>query len=144
MNDPFLNFKKSMKKNVFKDLSFTEERKARVNEVIQSRHSSSTLQSFKEETVLSILQSLQLEAKHGFEISTRLFQKKEHSFLHNEGQLYTLLHLLEKKEILSHKWDEEKKYYSLTAKGKKYLKAAQKGYSKQPLLLKELLEEASL
>ncbi|NLP52414.1 PadR family transcriptional regulator [Bacillus sp. RO1] len=145
MNDPFLNFKKSMKKNVFKDLSFTEERKARVNEAIQSKQSSSTLQSFKEETVLSILKSLQMESKHGFEISTQLFQKEEHSFLHNEGQLYTLLHLLEKKEVLTSMWREDKKYYALTAKGRKYLAAAsKKGYAKQPFLLKEILEEASL
>ncbi|KPB06064.1 PadR family transcriptional regulator [Bacillus sp. CHD6a] len=145
MNDPFLNFKKSMKKNVFKDLSFTEERKARVNEAIQSKHSYSTLHSFNEKTVLSILESLQLEAKHGFDISTQLFQKEEHSFLHNEGQLYTLLHLLEKKEILTSMWREDKKFYALTAKGRKYLAAAfKKGYAKQPFLLKELLEEASL
>jgi DNA-binding PadR family transcriptional regulator len=144
MNDPFLNFKKTMKKNVFKDLSFTAESKARVNEAIQSKHSSSTLHSFKEETILSILKSLQLEAKHGFEISTQLFQIREHSFLHNEGQLYTLLHLLEKKDVLTSKWSEEKKYYSLTAKGQKYLAVAQKGTSKQVLVLKDLLEEASL
>ncbi len=144
MNDPFLNFKKSMKKNVFKNLSLTDERKARVNEAIQAKRSSSSLHSFSEDTILAILKSLQLEAKHGFEISTQLFQIREHSFLHNEGQLYTLLHLLEKKEVLKSKWSEEKKYYSLTAKGQKYLAAAQKGYSKQPLALKDLLEEASL
>ncbi len=144
MNDPFLNFKKSMKKNVFKDLSFTEERKARVKEAIQAKRSSSSLHSFSEDTILAILKSLQLEAKHGFEISTQLFQIREHSFLRNEGQLYTVLHLLEKKEVLKSKWSEEKKYYSLTAKGQKYLAAAQKGTSKPALVLKDLLEEASL
>lgn len=145
MTDPFLNLKKSMKKNVFKDLSFTEERKTRVNEAIHSKHSSSTLYSFKEETILSILKSLQLEEKHGFEISTLLFQKEEHSFLHNEGQLYTLLHLLESKEVLTSMWREDKKYYALTKKGRKYLATAyKKGYAHQPFILKDLLEEASL
>ncbi|WP_404431077.1 PadR family transcriptional regulator [Sutcliffiella horikoshii] len=145
MNDPFLNFRKTMKKNVFKDLSFTEERKARVNEALQSKRSSSTLHSFNEDTVLAILKSLQLEAKHGFEITTQLFQKEEHSFLHNEGQLYTLLHLLENKEVLVSMWRTDKKYYALTAKGRKYLAAAsRKGYAKQPFLLKDLLEEAAL
>lgn len=145
MNDPFLNFRKSMKKNVFKDLSFTDERKARVNEAIQSKRSSSLLNTFSEETILEILKSLQLEAKHGFEISTQLFQKEEHSFLHNEGQLYTLLHLLENKEVLVSMWRADKKYYALTAKGRKYLAAAsRKGYAKQPFLLKDLLEGASL
>lgn len=145
MNDPFLNFKKSMKKNVFKDLSFTEERKARVNEAIQSKRSSSTLHSFSEDTILAMLKSLQLEAKHGFEISTQLFQIEEHSFLHNEGQLYTLLHLLENKEVLVSMWRADKKYYALTTKGRKYLAAtSRKGYAKQPFLLKDLLEEASL
>ncbi len=145
MNDPFLNFKKSMKKNVFKDLTFTEERKTRVNEAIQSKRSSSSLQSFSEDTILVILKSLQLESKHGFEISTQLFQKEEHSFLHNEGQLYTLLHLLENKEVLVSMWRTDKKYYALTAKGRKYLSSAsKKGYVKQPYLLKELLEEVSL
>ena len=145
MNDPFLNFKKSMKKNVFKDLSFTEERKARVNEAIQSKRSSSTLHSFSEDTILAMLRALQLEAKHGFEISTQLFQKEEHSFLHNEGQLYTLLHLLENKEVLVSMWRADKKYYALTTKGRKYLAAtSRKGYAKQPFLLKDLLEEVSL
>ncbi|WP_339149070.1 MULTISPECIES: PadR family transcriptional regulator [unclassified Sutcliffiella] len=145
MNDPFLNFRKSMKKNVFKDLSFTEERKARVNEAIQAKRSSSTLHSFNEDTVLEILKSLQLVAKHGFEISTQLFQKEEHSFLHNEGQLYTLLHLLENKEVLVSMWRADKKYYALTTKGRKYLAAAsRKEYAKHPFLLKDLLEEAAL
>ncbi|WP_416148991.1 PadR family transcriptional regulator [Salipaludibacillus sp. HK11] len=144
MNDPFTNLKNAMKKTVFKDLSFSDERKNAVKETIRGNQSQPHLHFWKEETLLALFETLQDEAKHGFEISSDLFQNNVLSFQNNEGQLYTLLHLLENKEILTSKWIGDKKYYSLTVIGKKYLEASKQGSDMQRTSLKQLLVEVSL
>jgi DNA-binding PadR family transcriptional regulator len=144
MNDPFTNLKSSMKKTIFKDFSFSNERKNAVKEAIRLRQSQSQFDTWKIETIIAILESVQHESKDGYIISTQLFQKNELTFQKNEGQLYTLLHLLENKEILTSKWINTKKYYYLNSKGKRYLAAYQQNHSLQELSLKHLLEEASL
>jgi DNA-binding PadR family transcriptional regulator len=144
MNDPFTNLKGSMKKSIFKDFSFSNERKNAVKESIRTRQSQTQLHSWKIETIIAILESVQHESKDGYNISTQLFQKNERTFQKNEGQLYSLLHLLENKEILTSTWINKKKYYSINSKGKKYLATYKQDTSKQELSLKHLLEEASL
>ncbi|WP_087974234.1 PadR family transcriptional regulator [Oceanobacillus rekensis] len=143
MDDPFDNLKHSMKKD-FEGFSFSEERKNAVKETIRSKQSHPELHSWKEETLISILDSLQDASKHGYDISTQLFRKNERSFESNEGQLYTLLHLLENKKILTSTWSDDRKYYSLTTKGKKYVVACKHRGPQQSALLKNLIEEASL
>ncbi|MBF2637896.1 PadR family transcriptional regulator [Listeria welshimeri] len=143
MDDPFYNLKDSIK-NDFEGFSFSEERKNAVKETIRKKQSHLELHSWKAETLQNILDSLQDTPKHGYEISTQLFQKNELIFKNNEGQLYILLHLLENKKILSSKWIEDKKYYFLTAKGKKFVATFEIRGSKQHGLLKNLVEEASL
>ncbi|MCD2224603.1 PadR family transcriptional regulator [Listeria cossartiae] len=143
MTDPFHNLKDSIKKD-FEDFSFSDERKNAVKAAIRKKQSHLELHSWKAETLQNILDALQGEAKHGYEISTQLFQKNELSFKNNEGQLYILLHLLENKKILSSKWIEGKKYYSLTAKGKKFVATFEIRGSKQRGPLKNLIEEVSL
>ncbi|WP_409275987.1 PadR family transcriptional regulator [Neobacillus sp. SCS-31] len=144
MNDPFTNLKSSMKKTIFKDLSFSNERKNAVKEAIRMNQSQSQFHSWEIETIIALLESVQRESKDGYTISVQLFQKNERTFQKNEGQLYILLHLLENKEILTSKWIDEKKYYSLHSKGKKYLASYKQDTSKSELSLKHLLEEASL
>lgn len=144
MNDPFTNLKSSMKKSIFKDFSFSSERKNAVKESIRMRQAQSQYHSWKLETIIAVLESVQHESKDGYNISTRLFQKNERTFQNNEGQLYTLLHLLENKEILTSTWRNQKKYYFLNSKGTKYLATFKQDNSKQKLSLKHLLEEASL
>ena len=144
MDNPFNNLKNVMKKTVFKDLTFSNERKDAVKEIIQGKQSQLNLHSWKESIIIEILEILQLEPKHGYDISTLLFQKHEFCFQKNEGLLYTLLHLLENKGILSSKWINEKKYYALTIKGKKYAAAYKHGSTKLHISLKHLIEEASL
>lgn len=142
MNDPFMNLKSSMKKSIFKDLSFSNERKSAVREAIRTNQQSQFV-NWNSETIIAILESVQHESKDGYHISIQLFQKNERTFQKNEGQLYTLLHLLENKEILTSNWMNKKKCYSLNSKGKKYLAAYKQDNSKQ-VSLKHLLEEASL
>ncbi|MBC1998996.1 PadR family transcriptional regulator [Listeria marthii] len=143
MNDPFHNLKDSIKKD-FDGFSFSEERKNAVKAAIQKKQSHLELHNWKVETLKNILDSLQDEAKHGYEISTQLFQKNELSFKNNEGQLYILLHLLENKKIITSKWMKDRKYYSLTSKGKKYVASYEHQGSKQQVSLKHLIEEVSL
>ncbi|KAB2331384.1 PadR family transcriptional regulator [Bacillus mesophilum] len=143
MGDPFYNLKNSIKKD-FAGLSFSEDRKNAVKETIRRKQSHLKLHYWKEETLKNILDSLQDGAKHGYDISTKLFRKNELSFKSNEGQLYILLHLLENKKIITSKWIEDRKYYSLTRKGKKYVAAWEHIGSKQCASLKDLIEEASL
>ncbi|MDT0049310.1 PadR family transcriptional regulator [Listeria cossartiae subsp. cayugensis] len=143
MNDPFYNLKDSIKKD-FEGFSFSEERKNAVKETIRKKQSHLELHYWKEETLRNILDSLHDEAKHGYEISTQLFKKNELSFKNNEGQLYILLHLLENKKIITSKWIENRKYYSLTTKGKKYVASYEHQGSKQQVSLKHLIEEVSL
>ncbi|SDO48029.1 PadR family transcriptional regulator [Alkalicoccus daliensis] len=143
MGDPFSNLKNSLSKD-FEDLSFSEERKNAVRETIRRKQNHLELQYWKVETLKNILDSLQEEAKHGYDISTQLFRKNESSFKSNEGQIYILLHLLENKKIITSKWIEGKKYYSLTTKGKKYAASREHPDSKQLNSLKNFIEEASL
>ncbi|MDL4842447.1 PadR family transcriptional regulator [Aquibacillus rhizosphaerae] len=144
MSDPFVSLKSAMKETIFKDFSFSDERKDAVKETIRGKHSQQQLHSWKEQTILAVLESIQHEPKNGYDISTHLFHKKDFSFQNNEGQLYTLLHLLENKEIVISKWIKEKKYYFLTMKGIKYLATSKQASSKKQESLKHLLEEASL
>ncbi|MGD6831259.1 PadR family transcriptional regulator [Sutcliffiella halmapala] len=144
MNDPFINLKNSMKKSIFKDFSFSNERKSAVKEAIHMNQSQQQFHSWEIKTIIAILECIQHESKDGYNISIQLLQKKELTFQKNEGQLYTLLHLLENKEILTSNWLNKKKYYSLNSKGKKYLATYNQDNSKQDLSLKHLIEEASL
>ncbi|WP_096155630.1 MULTISPECIES: PadR family transcriptional regulator [Bacillus] len=143
MKDPFFNLKSTMKKTVFKDFSLSDERKHAIKESVQSKQLTSIQPIWKEETIVKLLASLQNEEKHGYEICTYLFQRDERCFHNNEGQLYTLLHLLENKQLLSSSWQDEKKYYTLTSKGKKQLALATKDGAKKQWSFKHLLEEAS-
>ncbi|MCR6105678.1 PadR family transcriptional regulator [Salipaludibacillus agaradhaerens] len=141
MHDPFNNLKQVMKETVFKDVSFSDERKNAVKETINQ--SPSPFHSWKIETIIAILVAIQHVPMHGYAISTHLFQKNDLIFQNKEGELYTLLHLLENKNILTSKWDGDKKYYTLTSKGKKHLAGYRQGNVKRDLSLKQLIEEVS-
>lgn len=143
MNNPFQNLNRAMKNTVFKDVTFSNERKEAVKEAIRAQHHQTELSSWKEETIHSILQLLQHEPKKGFDISNQLLQHNELSFQQNEGQLYTLLHLLENKELLESHWEKDQKYYSLSLKGKKWLSRFSQGSVKHRLALHSLVEEVS-
>ncbi|MCD8509719.1 MAG: PadR family transcriptional regulator [Bacillus sp. (in: Bacteria)] len=151
MSDPLNKLKGAMKNAMFKDLSFSEERKDAVREGMRGGNlTKSPLHFWKEETIYAVLESIkQAEWQTGFAISTHLFQKNEYSFSKKEGQLYSLLHELENRGIIQSMWKEvkgeEQKFYSLTVKGKKQLASATKERSsaKQTSSLRRLLKEVS-
>jgi PadR family transcriptional regulator PadR len=75
-----------------------------------------------------ILAILSLEKKHGYQIALELEGKSKGLFKFNHGTLYPILHKLEKDKLIKGTWKNEgpkrkRKYYTLTAKGKKYTEA---------------------
>jgi len=76
-----------------------------------------------ETLLLSILRDGQ---KHGYQLALEIEERSQGKFKFNHGTLYPILHKLEKGSIIKGAWKQEgpkrkRKYYTLTAKGKKYL-----------------------
>jgi DNA-binding PadR family transcriptional regulator len=75
-----------------------------------------------------ILSILYHEKKHGYQIALEIEEQSGGMFKFNHGTLYPILHKLEKEKHIKGTWKQEgpkrkRKYYSLTAKGKKYVLA---------------------
>jgi len=73
-----------------------------------------------------ILQSLSLEAAHGYAIAQRLQQISRERVHVNQGSLYPALHRLEQKRWLRSEWrrsetGREAKFYTLTQAGRRQL-----------------------
>ena len=73
-----------------------------------------------------ILQSLSLEAAHGYAIAQQLQQISRERVHINQGSLYPALHRLEQKRWLRSEWrrsetGREAKFYALTLAGRKQL-----------------------
>ncbi|MBC8182444.1 helix-turn-helix transcriptional regulator [candidate division KSB1 bacterium] len=74
-----------------------------------------------------ILTILFKEKKHGYQLALEIEERSNGSFKFNHGTLYPILHKLEKEGLIKGTWKQEgpkrkRKYYSITAKGKKYAK----------------------
>jgi len=66
--------------------------------------------------------------KHGYQIALEIEEKSKGLFKFNHGTLYPILHKLEKEGLIKGTWKLEgpkrqRKYYTLTARGKKYASA---------------------
>ncbi len=77
---------------------------------------------------LLILKTLSLEAMNGWAIAKRIVQTSNNVLQVNQGSLYPALHRLETQGWLKAEWKESDnnrraKFYSLTAAGRKQLKA---------------------
>lgn len=84
---------------------------------------STLTKSFNEALILAILVN---EKKHGYQLALEIEQRSNGLFRFNHGTLYPILHRLEKEKLIKGTWKQEgpkrqRKYYSLTAAGKKYL-----------------------
>ena len=80
---------------------------------------------FNEALILSILVG---GKKHGYQLALEIEDKSGGLFKFNHGTLYPILHRLEKGKLIRGTWKQEgpkrqRKYYTLTAAGKKYLAA---------------------
>ena len=73
-----------------------------------------------------VLRSLQLEPMHGWGITERIEQWSEHVLQLGQGTLYPALYRLEQQDFIRAEWritdnNRRARYYSLTAKGRRYL-----------------------
>jgi DNA-binding PadR family transcriptional regulator len=124
------NLKQSMKKSVFKDLVFTE------------KHQDAVRRNTKQEAVFEVVLQLLVSEKTGMELVQLFRARNVTSFNEQEGLIYTILHQLEKEDLISSRWNQYK-YYVLNQKGLKTIKKMEiKSHSNIPLL-KRLLEGES-
>ena len=77
---------------------------------------------------LLILKALTLQPMHGWAISERLHQVSKATLQVPQGSLYPALHRLERRGWIKAEWgtsenNRKAKYYSLTANGRKQLRA---------------------
>jgi PadR family transcriptional regulator PadR len=82
-----------------------------------------------------ILQTVSLEAAHGYAIAQRLQQISRDAVQINQGSLYPALHRLEQKGWLKAEWKRsstgrEAKVYSLTRAGQTQLAAEKKSWNR--------------
>ena len=82
-----------------------------------------------------ILAVLYKEKKHGYQIALEIEEKSDALFKFNHGTLYPILHKLEKEGLIKGTWKKEgpkrqRKYYHLTARGRKYAMGQVAGWKK--------------
>jgi PadR family transcriptional regulator PadR len=73
-----------------------------------------------------VLRALQLEPMHGWGITERIEQWSEHVLQLGQGTLYPALYRLEHQDFIRSEWrvtdnNRRARYYSLTARGRRYL-----------------------
>jgi hypothetical protein len=126
--------KKTMNREVFAQLKFTENHKKSIREKIkQETHSD-------EEILIAIMQLL-LQKKTGYQLISLLQSRGILNFKENEGSLYVILHRLELRSLLTSSWQEEgAKFYQLNKKGRKLLKKVEEQPLSNHLSFKEILE----
>jgi transcriptional regulator len=77
---------------------------------------------------LLILKALTWGPRHGYAIGRWIRETTREALTVQEGALYPALHRLERREMISEKWDRSDtgrpaKFYSLTARGRAHLRA---------------------
>ena len=92
-----------------------------------------------------ILKTLSLRPLHGFGISRRVEQISDGVFKVNPGSLLTALQRLERAGWLNSEWRQTEnsrkaKFYSLTATGKKHLRAQTSDWKRRAGAIERLLE----
>ncbi|WP_409405391.1 PadR family transcriptional regulator [Priestia megaterium] len=134
MDKRLKNLRKTMNREVFAQLTFTEKHKKSIREKIkQETHS--------EEEILLAMMQLLVQEKTGYELVSLLQSRGILNFKENEGSLYIILHRLELKGVLTSNWQEDgAKFYQLNQKGRKLLKKVEEQPLSNHISLKEILE----
>ena len=134
MDKRLKNLKKTMNREVFAQLKFTENHKKSIREKIkQETHSD-------EEILIAIMQLL-LQKKTGYQLISLLQSRGILNFKENEGSLYVILHRLELRSLLTSSWQEDgAKFYQLNKKGRKLLKKVEEQPLSNHLSFKEIQE----
>lgn len=90
-----------------------------------------TTDLLKGTTSTLVLAALSKEELYGYRIIQRIKEAGDEALSLGEGSVYPILHALESKGLVKSRWETQKigparKYYALTAKGKKELEGAAK------------------
>ncbi|MBX9996627.1 MULTISPECIES: PadR family transcriptional regulator [Priestia] len=134
MDKRLKNLRKTMNREVFAQLTFTESHKKSIREKIkQETHS--------DEEILIAMMQLLVQEKTGYELVSLLQNRGILNFKENEGSLYVILHRLELKGVLTSSWQEDgAKFYQLNQKGRKLLKKVEEQPLSNHISFKEILE----
>ncbi|QDZ79528.1 PadR family transcriptional regulator [Priestia megaterium] len=134
MDKRLKNLRKTMNREVFAQLKFTENHKKSIREKIkQETHS--------DEEILIAMMQLLVQEKTGYELVSLLQSRGILNFKENEGSLYVILHRLELKGVLTSSWQEDgAKFYQLNKKGCRLLKKVEEQPLSNHISFKEILE----
>ena len=134
MDKRLKNLRKTMDREVFAQLKFTENHKKSIQEKIrQETHS--------DEEILIAMMQLLVQEKTGYQLVSLLQSRGISNFKENEGSLYVILHRLELKGILTSSWQEDgAKFYQLNQKGRRLLKKVEEQPLSNHMSFKEILE----
>jgi PadR family transcriptional regulator PadR len=92
-----------------------------------------------------ILKTLSLEPMHGYGITVRIEQISKGVFRVNPGSLFPALRKLEREGLVNEQWratenNRRAKYYSLTERGRRKLKAETEQWDRQVAAISRILE----
>ncbi|AWD68203.1 PadR family transcriptional regulator [Priestia megaterium] len=134
MDKRLKNLRKTMNREVFAQLKFTESHKKSIREKIkQETHS--------DEEILIAMMQLLVQEKTGYELVSLLQSRGILNFKENEGSLYVILHRLELKGVLTSNWQEDgAKFYQLNKKGCRLLKKVEEQPLSNHISFKKILE----
>jgi len=95
-----------------------------------------------------ILQTLSLEAAHGYAIAQRIQQITRDAVQVNQGSLYPALHRLEQKRWLKAAWRQsetgrEAKFYAITRAGLKQLASEKETWERLAAAVRLIFNEGS-
>jgi transcriptional regulator len=84
---------------------------------------------------LLLLSLLEVVPRHGYEIGKLIDQRSQGALTFHAASLYPLLYRLEKRGLIQGRWVEKsgqrrRRYYQLTAKGRKVLAAQKQGWER--------------
>ena len=96
---------------------------------------------------LLLLNTLALEAQHGWAISERIQQISSNVLQVQQGSLYPALHRLERRGWIKAQWgvsenNRRAKYYALTRTGRKHLEAEAGAWRKLSTAMAQVLDMA--
>ena len=98
----------------------------------------------KGSTATLVLSVLKGKDMYGYVIIKEIALRSEQVFELKEGTLYPILHALEQEGCLESYWEEfenrKRKYYHLTSKGEKRLKASTEEFTAYTTAVKRVLE----
>jgi transcriptional regulator len=92
-----------------------------------------------------VLKSLSLEPMHGFGIGQRIEQISRGVFKVNPGSLLQAFRRMEREGLIDGEWratenNRKARYYSITAKGRRYLKEEASSWARRAAAIARLME----